>query len=64
MTKRMKLINMIENDMQSIHGNNRICSMHKGVVNEINATIVQNDVIMGQFIKRKLVLNVIMLSCN
>ena len=25
--------------------------MHKGVVNVINATIVQNDVIMGWFIK-------------
>ena len=28
-----------------------ICSMHKGVVNVINATIVQNDVIMGRCIK-------------
>ena len=37
--------------MQSMHGNNMICSMHKGVVNVINATIVQNDVIMGWFIK-------------
>ena len=34
-----------------MHGNNMICSMHKGVVNVINATIVQNDVIMGWFIK-------------
>ena len=25
--------------------------MHKGVVNVINSTIVQNDVIMGRFIK-------------
>ena len=37
--------------MQSIHGSKSICSTHKGVVNVINATIVQNDVIMGQCIK-------------
>ena len=37
--------------MQNIHGNKSICSMHKCVVNAINATIVQNDVIMGRFIQ-------------
>ena len=34
-----------------MHENNTICSMHKGVVNVINANIVQNDVIMGRCIK-------------
>ena len=37
--------------MQSIHGSKSIHCAHKGVVNMINATIVQNDVIMGRCIK-------------
>ena len=37
--------------MQSIHGSKSIHCAHKCIVNVINATIVQNDVIMGWFIK-------------
>ena len=37
--------------MQSVHGSKSIHCAHKCVVNMINATIVQNDVIMGRFIK-------------
>ena len=38
--------------MQSIHGSKSIHCAHKGVVNMINATIVQNDVIMERCTKR------------
>jgi hypothetical protein len=37
--------------MQSIHGSKSIHCAHKCIVNVINATIVQNDVIMGRCIK-------------
>ena len=37
--------------MQSIHGSKSIHGAHKCIVNVINATIVQNDVIMGRCIK-------------
>ena len=37
--------------MQSIHGSKIIHCAHKCIVHVINATIVQNDVIMGRFIK-------------
>ena len=37
--------------MQSIHGSKSIHCAHKCIVNVINATIVQNDVIMGWCIK-------------
>ena len=37
--------------MQSIHGSKNIHYAHRCVVNMINATTVQNDVIMGWFIK-------------
>ena len=36
--------------MQSTHVSKFIQGMHKGVVNMMNVTIVQNDVIMGRFI--------------
>ena len=51
MTRCMKLIQKIWNGMQSIHGSISIHCAHKCIVNVINATIVQNDVIMGRFIK-------------
>jgi ferritin-like protein len=34
-----------------MHGSKFICGIHKVVVNVIIATIVQNDVIVGRFIK-------------
>ena len=37
--------------MQSIHGSKSIDCAHKCIVNVINPTIVQNDVIMGRCIK-------------
>ena len=37
--------------MESIHGRKNIHYAHKCVVNMINATTMQNDVIMGWFIK-------------
>ena len=37
--------------MQNIHGSKNICSMHKGGRSVIIASIVQNDGIMGRFIK-------------
>ena len=37
--------------MQSVHGSKSIHCAHKCVVNIINATMVQNDVIMGRCIK-------------
>ncbi len=37
--------------MQSIHGSKSIHCAHKCIVNVINATVVQNDVIMGRCIK-------------
>ena len=46
----MKLIKMIENDMQSVHGSKSIHCAPKCVVNMINATTVQNDVIVRWFI--------------
>ena len=46
----MKLIKMIENDMQNIHGSKCNHCAHKCVVNMINATTVQNDVIVRRFI--------------
>ena len=46
----MKLIKMIENDMQSVHGSKSIHCAHKCIVNMINATTVQNDVIERRFI--------------
>ena len=36
--------------MQNIHGSKNICSMHKGIRNVTNATIVQNDVTERRFI--------------
>ena len=49
-TKHMKLIKMIENDMQSVHERKIIHCAHKCVVNMMNATTVQNDVIVRRFI--------------
>ena len=46
----MKLIQKIWNGMQSIHGSKSIHCAHKCVVNMINATTVQNDVIVRRFI--------------
>ena len=46
----MKLIKMIENDMQSVHERKIIHCAHKCVVNMMNATTVQNDVIVRRFI--------------
>ena len=46
----MKLIKMIWNEMQSIHGRKCNHCAHKCVVNMINATTVQNDVIVRRFI--------------
>ena len=46
----MKLIKMILNEMQSIHGRKCNHCAHKCVVNMINATTVQNDVIVRRFI--------------
>ena len=46
----MKLIKMIENDMQSGHERKIIHCAHKCVVNMMNATTVQNDVIVRRFI--------------
>ena len=46
----MNLIKMIYNDMQSVHGRKSIHCAHKYVVNMINATTVQNDVIVRWFI--------------
>ena len=46
----MKLIKMIYNEMQSIHGRKCDHCAHKYVVNMINATTVQNDVIVRRFI--------------
>ena len=46
----MKLIKMIENDMQSVHERKIIHCAHKCVVNMMNATMVQNDVIVRRFI--------------
>ena len=50
MTRCMKLIQKIWNGMQSIHGSKNIHYAHKCVVNMINATTVQNDVIVRRFI--------------
>ena len=49
MTRCMKLIQKIWNGMQRIHGSKFIYHVHKGVVNVINATTVQNDVIVRRF---------------
>ena len=49
-TKHMKLIKMIENDMQSVHERKIIHCAHKCVVNMMNATTMQNDVIERRFI--------------
>ena len=38
--------------MQRLHGSKSIHCAHKFIVNVIYATIVQNDVIIGWFIKR------------
>ncbi len=46
----MKLIKMIFNDMQSVHERKIIHCAHKCVVNMMNATTVQNDVIVRRFI--------------
>ena len=46
----MKLIKMIQNDMQSVHGSKSIHCAHKCIVDVINATTVQNDVIVRRFI--------------
>ena len=46
----MKLIQKRWNGMQSIHGSKSIHYAHKCVVNMINATMVQNDVIVRRFI--------------
>ena len=46
----MKLIQKIWNGMQRIHGRKNIHYAHKCVVNMINATTVQNDVIVRRFI--------------
>ena len=46
----MKLIKMILNDMQSVHGSKSIHCAHKCVVNMMNATTMQNDVIERRFI--------------
>ena len=46
----MKLIPKIWNGMQSVHGGKNIHYAHKCVVNMINATTVQNDVIVRRFI--------------
>ena len=48
----MKLIQKIWNGMQSIHGSISIHCAHKCIVNVINATTVQNDVIVRRFINR------------
>ena len=37
--------------MHNIHGSKSVHCAHKYIVNVLNATIVQNDVIMGWFIK-------------
>ena len=50
MTRCMKLIQKIWNGMQSIHGSKNNHYAHKCVVNMINATTVQNDVIVRRFI--------------
>ena len=46
----MKLIKVISNEMQSVHGSKSVHCAHKCVVNMINATTVQNDVIVRRFI--------------
>ena len=46
----MKLIKMIWNDMQSIHGSKFIHCARKGIVNVVNATILESDVVMRRFI--------------
>ena len=46
----MKLIQKIWNGMQSIHGSKSIHCAHKCIVSVINATTVQNDVIVRRFI--------------
>ena len=50
MTRCMKLIQKRWNGMQSIHGSKKINYAHKCVVNMINATMMQNDVIVRRFI--------------
>ena len=50
MTRCMKLIHKRWNGMQSIHGSKSIHYTHKCVLNTINATTVQNDVIVRRFI--------------
>ena len=46
----MKLIKMIKNEVQSVHGSKSIHCAHKCVVIMINATTVQKDVIVRRFI--------------
>ena len=46
----MKLIQNIWNGMQSVHERKIIHCAHKCVVNMMNATMVQNDVIVRRFI--------------
>ena len=50
MTRCMKLIQKIWNGMKSIHGRKSIHCAHKCIVNVINATTVQNDVIVRRLI--------------
>ena len=50
MTRSMKLIQKIWKGMQSIRGSKNIHCAHKCVVNRINATTVQNDVVVRRFI--------------